>query len=188
MTTSVTDLSLWDVLGATEPIAEDAAFLREQLITYIGNKRSLLHTLDRAVTRVRGRLGKEKLRILDAFAGSGVVSRFFKQHSELLVSNDLERYAKVIGDCYLRNRSSVDFDALRQHHRQVVDAAESLPVRDGFIRRLYAPQRDDAIQPGERAFYTTDNAMRIDSLRYLIGFVPRVWERFLLALLMSSSI
>ena len=187
MTTSVTDLSLWDVLGAPEPIAEDAAFLREQLITYIGNKRSLLHTLDRAVARVRSRLGKDKLRILDAFAGSGVVSRFFKQHSELLVSNDLERYAKVIAECYLRNRSAVDFDALRQHHRQVVAAAESLPVREGFIRRLYAPHRDDAIQSGERAFYTTDNAMRIDSLRYLIGSVPQPYQGLLLAPLLSEA-
>lgn len=184
---SLADLSLWDKEGSTDPIAEDARFFREQLITYIGNKRSLLHTVGQALKLVRARLGKDKLRILDAFAGSGVVSRFFKQHSELLFSNDLEQYAKVIGDCYLSNRSTIDFDGLHEHHNRVVEAAENLPVRDGFIRRLYAPQRDDAIQPGERVFYTTENAMRIDSLRHLIGSVPQPYQGYLLAPLLSEA-
>lgn len=184
---SLTDLHLWDSVGTAEPIAEDARFFQEQLITYIGNKRSLLHPLDQALKRVRKRLGKDRLRILDAFAGSGVVSRFFKQHADLLVSNDLERYAKVIGDCYLANRSSIDEAALREQHRFVVDGAAKLPILDGFIRRLYAPRCDDAIQPGERAFYTTDNAMRIDSLRHLIDAVPEQHQVFLLAPLLSQA-
>jgi adenine-specific DNA-methyltransferase len=184
--TTISDGCLWEMNGA-EPIAENERFLKEQLITYIGNKRSLLHTLDEALNRVRKRLGKDRLRILDAFAGSGVVSRFFKQHSELLVSNDIERYAKVLGDCYLANRSTVNLDVLREHHRIVAEAAESLPVRDGFVRRLYAPKRDDAIEPGERVFYTTDNAMRIDSLRQRIDAVPEEYRVFLLAPLLSEA-
>lgn len=184
---TISERCLWEMNGATDPVAEDERFLRDQLITYIGNKRSLLHTLDEALKRVRKRLGKDRLRILDAFAGSGAVSRFFKQHSELLVSNDIERYARVIGDCYLANRSAIDFDALRHHHQRVAEAADSLPVRDGFIRRLYAPRRDDAIEPGERVFYTTDNAMRIDSLRHRIDSVPEEFRAFLLAPLLSEA-
>lgn len=185
--TSTRHLDLWDAAGITDGIAEDPRFLREQLLTYIGNKRSLLHPIARALGRVRRRLGREKLRILDAFAGSGVVSRFFKQYAEYLVSNDIEEYAKVVGDCYLANRSSIDFDDLQRHHRQVVDEVEELPVRDGFIRRLYAPRRDDAIQPGERVFYTTENAMRIDSLRYLLEAVPSEYQVFLLGPLLSEA-
>lgn len=185
--TTISDLTLWQTDGVTDAVAEDERFFREQLITYIGNKRSLLHTLDKALKRVRKRVGKNRLRILDAFAGSGVVSRFFKQHAELLVSNDIERYAKVIGDCYLANRSTIDFDALREHHRSVAEAAETLPVRDGFVRRLYAPKRDDAIEPDDRVFYTTDNAMRIDSLRHRIDSVPEAHRVFLLAPLLSEA-
>lgn len=185
--TTISDLTLWESQATAEPIAENERFLKDQLITYIGNKRNLLHTLDQALKRVRKRLGKDRLRILDAFAGSGVVSRFFKQHADLLVSNDLERYAKVIGDCYLANRSAIDFDALREHHRFVVNAAKTLPIRDGFVRRLYAPQRDDAIQPGERVFYSTENAMRIDSLRHQIDAVPEAHQPFLLAPLLSEA-
>ena len=96
---------------------EHPDYLSRQLITYIGNKRSLLGHIDKAVFRVKERLGKNRLRIFDAFAGSGVVSRFFKRHAELLVSNDLESFAAVAGRCFLRNRSSVNLD----HLRNVVD-------------------------------------------------------------------
>lgn len=185
--TNVSDLTLWEASGHPVAVAEDERFLKEQLITYIGNKRSLLHTINSALMRVRKRLGKDRLRILDAFAGSGVVSRFFKQHSELLISNDLEQYAKVIGDCYLANRSTIDLNALREHHRFVAQAAETLPVRDGFIRRLYAPKCDDTIEPGERVFYTTDNAMRIESLRHRIDQVPKEYQVYLLAPLLSEA-
>lgn len=174
-------------LPTAKPIAEDERFLKEQLITYLGNKRSLLHTVDAALRKVRRRLGRDKLRILDAFSGSGVVSRFFKRYADLLISNDLEHYAKVIGNCYLSNRSGIDVVALRTHHRFVAEAAETLPVRDGFIRRLYAPRRDDAIAPGERVFYTVDNAMRIDSMRRRIDEVPARFRPFLLAPLLSEA-
>lgn len=71
-------------------MAEDPEYLSRQLITYIGNKRALLGHISTAVDRVKRKLGKERLRIFDAFSGSGVVSRFFKAHATLLVSNDIE--------------------------------------------------------------------------------------------------
>ena len=72
---------------------ENPEYLSRQLITYIGNKRALLGQIGGAVEQVKRRLGKDRLRIFDAFSGSGVVSRFFKAHSSLLISNDLESYA-----------------------------------------------------------------------------------------------
>lgn len=184
---SLPQLDLWHAVDGAEPLCEDQRFLREQLLTYIGNKRGLLGTIATAVSRVKKRLGKNKLRILDAFAGSGVVSRFFKQHATSLVSNDLEEFARIVGECYLANRSSIDMDELRDHHRRVVEAGKSLPIRDGFIRRLYAPKCDDAIEAGDRVFYTTDNAMRIDSLRHLIDSVPERHRVFLLAPLLHEA-
>lgn len=186
MSTTVTR-TLWDLLEDKEPIAEDQRFFKEQLITYIGNKRSLLHTLGQAVSRVNRRLGKDKLRVLDAFAGSGVVSRFFKQYAEYLVSNDLEAYAKVIGDCYLTNRSEIDLKKLVRYHQIVSEAADKKPVRDGFIRRLYSPKKDDSIKPGERVFYSGENAMRIDSIRHHIDSVPEEYRHFMLAPLLSEA-
>jgi adenine-specific DNA-methyltransferase len=184
---ALSQLSLWNVEGKLEPIAEESRFLRDQLLTYIGNKRGLLETIAKAVNQVKKRLGKSRLHVLDAFAGSGVVSRFFKQHADLLVSNDIEEYAEVVARCYLANRSAINFPELTHYHRWLVDQAEKLPIRDGFVRRLYAPKCDDGIQPGDRVFYTVDNAMRIDSLRHLISSVPPHLQVFLLAPLLSEA-
>src|SRR5206468_4300059 len=100
--------------------------LQEQLLTYLGNKRSLLGHLGDAVTKVKGRLGKDRLRILDAFSGSGVTARCFKRHAAYLAANDLESYAAITARCYLRNRSEVDLPRLAElagHLNDIVDSA-----------------------------------------------------------------
>ena len=66
--------SLW----AEGPAAECREYLSSQLLTYIGNKRALLTDIGQAVDRVKRRLRKDRLKIFDAFAGSGVVSQFFR--------------------------------------------------------------------------------------------------------------
>ena len=81
-------------------------------MTYIGNKRALLGLIRSAVEDVRRRTGQDKLRILDAFSGSGVVSRMLKQYASELVVNDTEDYARVISECYLTNRGSAPTDVL----------------------------------------------------------------------------
>jgi adenine-specific DNA-methyltransferase len=87
---------------------ENPDYLRRQLITYIGNKRALLGYIACEVDKVKRRLGKAKLKIADLFSGSGVVSRFFKSHASLVISNDIEDYAAAISRCYLRNKSEID--------------------------------------------------------------------------------
>ena len=90
-------------LWGNDPGAEEPDYLSRQLITYIGNKRALLGQIGKAVERVKHRLGKTRLRVFDAFSGSGVVARFLKAHASLLITNDLEDYAAVTARCYLRN-------------------------------------------------------------------------------------
>ena len=65
-----------------EQEGEDPAFLSEQLITYIGNKRALLDFIGNGLDLVKKRLAKEKLKTCDLFSGSGIVSRFLKKHSK----------------------------------------------------------------------------------------------------------
>ena len=149
---------------------EDSRYYRDQIITYIGNKRSLLESIRRAVDDVQAELGKERLRILDGFAGSGVVSRLFKSIAGRLVVNDLEPYARVIGNCFLANRSSVDqtrLDGVVANLNRRIDSDSG--NGSGFIERLYAPKDDESIQFGERVFYTRNNARRLDQFRMLIG-------------------
>lgn len=165
---------------------ENPAYLTDQLITYIGNKRSLLPLIDEAASRVQDRLGR-KMTVLDAFSGSGVVSRLLKARSKVVIANDLEAYACVMSNCYLTNQT--DFDEKRiastieDINRQVDDGLNV----NGFIEALYAPKCDDNIKHGERVFYTRDNARRLDAYATLIHELDDDIRPFILAPLLSSA-
>jgi len=178
---------LWG--GNTSDIVyeEDLLYLKDQLITYIGNKRALLSTIDNAVRMVQERLGRNKLSFVDMFAGSGVVSRAFKRNASTLWANDLEEYSVVSLRCYLANRDDIDSDSLEQSWQLVRSEADSESVQDGIIRRLYAPKADDDVQPQDRCFYTVNNAIRIDSARCAIEKLPRDHKNFLLGPLLSEA-
>jgi adenine-specific DNA-methyltransferase len=164
----------------------DDAYLSEQIITYIGNKRGLLGDIEGCVADVRERLGGGRLRCADLFAGSGVVSRMLKSHSDKLIVNDIERYSRIINECYLTNRSDFD-DAAYEKYRRVVDAAARGFDLRGPISENYAPEDDNDIHEGERVFYTSENARVIDSYRAAIDKVPEDMRKFYLAPLLYEA-
>jgi len=165
---------------------EDPRFLREQLLTYIGNKRSLLPQIRGAISEVTALLGR-KPRCLDAFAGSGVVSRLLKSQASHIVSNDLEAYAEVMAHCYLSNRDEVPFDRLEAAIASLNAEAARGDSPGGFIERLYAPADDTDIQPGERVFYTRDNARRLDFYSRAIRAQDAELFPYLLGPLLSAA-
>ena len=83
---------------------ENNEFLTTQIITYIGNKRSLLARIENEIFEVKKEIGKQKLVCADLFSGSGIVARMMKKHSEKLIANDLEKYSCIINSCYLSDR------------------------------------------------------------------------------------
>lgn len=176
-------LSLW----GDKPIAEDPDYLSRQLITYIGNKRALLGHIGVAIERVKQRLGKDRLHLVDLFSGSGVVSRHMKAYASLLISNDIEDYAAVISRCYLRNRSTVDFPTLSEIVAELNARVTTEPFPPGFIEEMYAPRDESNITREDRVFYTRENARRIDNYRRLIDQVPLEIRDLLLGPLLSES-
>lgn len=169
------------------PHHENPDYLTRQLITYIGNKRSLLGNIGLAVEQVKRRLGKDKLRVFDAFSGSGVVSRFLKSHACFLFSNDLEDYAAVTARCYLQNRSTVDLRALRKIVADLNREVTTKPHETGFIEEFYSPRDEDKITKDDRVFYTCENARRLDCYRQLIDTVPSDLNDLLLGPLLSQA-
>lgn len=165
---------------------EDPRFLSEQLITYIGNKRALLPLIGRGIEAVLQRTGNNKLRIFDAFAGSGVVSRYLKQYSSVLYSNDLEAYSRILNTCYLSNHSSVNTEQLQQLHTQLLQEAAAHP-NAGLLAELYAPADDQNIQAGERVFYTRRNAVFLDTVRRAIDHLPQNRQAYFLAPLLTQA-
>ena len=175
-------------LGFAAAPVENPDYLSRQIITYIGNKRALLGQIGLAVEQVKQRLGNERLAVWDAFSGSGVVSRYLKGHSERLVSSDLEDYAAVIARCYLRNKSAVDWSALENLVAELNARVDENPAAGGgFIAELYSPRDESNIRPGERVFYTPENARRLDNYRQLIADCPAEFRDLLLGPLLSAA-
>ena len=175
-------------------MTENTQYLTEQLITYIGNKRSLLPFIKQGVEIVQKELNKEFLHCFDVFSGSGIVSRFLKSYASSITTNDLETYAKIISYCYLSNKSSINFDELEKIHSELVKSTtneistcelnNSCP---GFVSELYAPKDEDNVQFGERCFYTPYNAKYIDIIRQKItDEVPAELQKFFIAPLLSE--
>lgn len=79
-------------------------FLENNIITYLGNKRTQLGFINNILTSVistdKDLNNKEanEVSVFDIFSGSGVVTRSFKQQGYSVLSNDLEKYSTVINE------------------------------------------------------------------------------------------
>jgi adenine-specific DNA-methyltransferase len=167
-------------------IYENNDYLYQQLITYIGNKRALLGFIGDGIKNVQKKLNKKKLKMFDVFSGSGIAARYFKQFSELLIVNDLEKYSTLINKCYLSNDDERNEFSLRKYYYELIEQSKNNLVK-GIISELYAPENDRKINKNERVFYTARNAMYIDTMRQLIGNIPEEYQKYFLAPLLSEA-
>lgn len=166
---------------------ENEKFLSEQIITYLGNKRKLLDFIGESVKEILEKEGLEKCKMFDGFSGSGIVSRYFKQFSSELYTNDFEEYAACINSCYLSNKSEVDIEKLEEITKRLND--NKLNGKGSFVRRLYSPEDDKNIKEGDRTFYTNQNAIIIDTIREMISDIePELQKFFISPLLYKASV
>ena len=168
-------------------LQENTDYLTKQIITYIGNKRSLLDFITKGIQVVQKRLKKKKLDIFDVFTGSGIVARRCKQFSRLLIVNDLEKYAALTGECYLSNKPELDMPLLRDIYSSLLAKTADGSLKEGIVAKLYSPKNDNNIQKHERVFYTRRNAMYIDTMRGLIDAVPSQYQKYFLAPLITEA-
>lgn len=168
---------------------ENSEYLKKQILTYMGNKRALLDSIGREIHWIRKKSGIDKLICLDLFSGSGIVARYLKQYSSAVYANDLELYSWVINSCYLSNQSEFDAYLYNELLLEIEELIDKQPVI-GVISENYAPLNTNSIKDGERAFYTHENAVYIDSMRHYIDkCVPENYRKYFLArLLIESSI
>ena len=146
---------------------ENKDFLTTQIITYLGNKRSLLGNIEKEVIEIENKIGSKKLVCADIFSGSGIVARMLKKHSSKLIVNDLENYSSLINSCYLINKNDYPSEICAEFRKEIEKKCEEKKYA-GIISKNYAPQDDNNILQGERVFYTHENAVLIDTYRKLI--------------------
>ena len=156
-------------------------YLKDQIITYIGNKRKILPFIERSLNQI----GIKDYTFLDLFSGSGIVSRLAKVHgAKKIIANDLEYYSMVLNSVFLRNEegNKKDFEETKQY-------ILSKPLWEGWVCENYAPKDDNDIQRGERCFYTRENALIIDSYLETLKELPcEVADMFLAPLIYEASV
>lgn len=164
-------------------------YLTEQIITYIGNKRSLLQEIKQVIDEIKPSLHKndEDIVAVDLFAGSGIVGRLLKEQGFIVISNDLEKYSCLINECYLSNQSEFDEVKYQNYLGILRERLKNEPLLEGIITKNYAPKDDDDIKQGERAFYTSENAKIIDTIRDFIESVEPTYQKYFLAPLLYEA-
>jgi adenine-specific DNA-methyltransferase len=164
------------------------AFVYQTMLTCIGNKRKLVENIWDVVDEVRGELGKERLNIVDGFAGSSVVARRLVYIADNLYVNDLELYSYLMARCYLERPTDEQRERVAGHIEEMNRLAESGPFVEGIICRHYAPKETTNIKEGERCFYTRENALIIDTLRdYIARRVEADIAHYCLAPLLNKA-
>jgi len=166
---------------------ENEAYLTTQILTYLGNKRALLAFIGDGVRQVVRDLAKERITFFDAFSGSGIVSRYMKRFASRIIANDLEAYSEIVNRCYLTNRSEIDaaeFDSVFEKWT----AYARRHLAPGIVARHYAPADDENIRKGERAFYTHENAVLLDSARAAVDkVVPQKYFDLIMGPLLAEA-
>lgn len=137
-------------------------FVYQPMLSYLGNKRKLLPYIEKYISTIRPNSA------LDGFCGSGVVSRLFKNYTNNLFVNDLEPYSIAIQKTYLASLDSKGLQEFIENLNKQVDVLGKGGAKEPFISKYYAPKATNNIQHGERCFYSTENAHRIDNYIYLL--------------------
>lgn len=141
-------------------------YVFNQLIPYIGNKRKLLNLIQRAIAKTD--VSHQGV-FLDAFAGSGVVSRMAKKIGFSIIANDWEPYALEINRCSIECNQPPAFAALGGYTNAIALLNNLSPVADWITCHLCPSDDENYDIQRDRMFYTRANGMLIDAMRLQIS-------------------
>tara|TARA_Y100000591_G_scaffold331543_2_gene365802 strand:- start:10145 stop:11293 length:1149 start_codon:yes stop_codon:yes gene_type:complete len=179
-------------------MSNEEQFFKNQILTYMGNKRKYISKIDEIINLVKNALNKDTLIIGEGFSGSGIVSRLFKNRASgsnlgTFYVNDISGYSKTLNECFLtstQNLSTDDLENLIRYIKEIETFLKKEPNPKPFIAKYWAPNDDENIQPTERVYFTAENAKIIDQMLYFIkNYVKDKYKPYLLGpLLVQCSI
>lgn len=152
---------------------------------YLGNKSKLLHFIEAVISKheITGAV------FADLFAGSAAVGDHFKDTYQV-ISNDYMHFSSILSEAKISHANAPKF--VRYAQKYGITPFERYNSRayeaqqNHFIHRTYSP-------PGDRFYFTEDNAVKIDGIRldieedYKNGYLERSEYCFLLASLIESA-
>ncbi|GAB1430966.1 DNA adenine methylase [Ignavibacteria bacterium] len=149
-------------------------------MNYIGSKHKLSEFIKQSVFSVAGNDLSDKI-FCDLFAGTGIVSRYFKTEVKQIISNDIEYYGYVLNRNYIENHHTFEYNHLLQELNKLEGTA-------GFVFEEYSENGKS-----QRLYFSEKNGKKIDAVRQRI----EVWKKdisitddqyyFLLASLLESA-
>ena len=132
---------------------------------YYGAKTKLLPFIEEVVKKTGVNSDSN---FVDLFAGTSAVGRHFKKLGYTVISNDTLEFSYAIAKTYIELNKVPQFKKLKAHLK-LRDGNEALfgymnklkMRKQGFIFENYSPN-------GGRQYFTDENALRIDTFRFLI--------------------
>lgn len=131
---------------------------------YYGAKTKLLPFIEQVVKKT-GVNGPSNF--VDLFAGTSAVGRHFKKLGYTVIANDTLEFSYAIAKTYIELNEEPQFKKLKSHlklkngNEVLFDYLNKLKYqKKGFISDNYAPK-------GGRKYFSDENALRIDTFRYL---------------------
>ena len=131
---------------------------------YYGAKTKLLPFIEQVVKKT-GVNGTSNF--VDLFSGTSAVGRHFKKLGYTVIANDTLEFSFAVAKTYIELNEEPQFKKLKSHlklkngNEVLFDYMNKLKTRKkGFMFENYSPN-------GGRQYFTDENALRIDTFRYL---------------------
>ena len=134
-------------------------------MNYIGSKFSILSYIDEVIENFTDQ--KKDITFCDIFAGTGVVSKYFKEKGYNIIANDIQYFSYVILKGLIENSDELKFEKLTKKHIDPFICLNGLNGKKGFIYKNYSL---GGTKKGkyQRLYFSDDNAKKIDAIRIKI--------------------
>jgi adenine-specific DNA-methyltransferase len=151
-----------------------------QRLNYIGSKFKLLEWIDSTIKEKTGWNNFENKNIADLFAGTGIISLYFRNLGANITANDAELYSYIITTAFVCSSYN---DKIQSIIYNLNNENEGII---GYVTKQYSPYDSN-----DRKFFTIENAMKIDYMRTQIEELKNELSEneyiFLLASLIISA-
>jgi adenine-specific DNA-methyltransferase len=128
-------------------------------LNYIGSKFQLLDWIATNMKEKTGWSSFENKKIVDLFAGTGIVSYYFRKNMAEVISNDAELYSYIITHAFTRSTYTEKCEKyINDFQKEIEENKQKDTI--GFITTHYSPYNSN-----ERKFFTIENAKCIDYIR-----------------------
>lgn len=139
-------------------------------MNYIGSKFSILSYIDEVIEDFTK--PKEKITFCDIFAGTGVVSKYFKEKGYDIISNDIQYFSYVILKGLIENSEELKFEKLTKKRIDPFICLNGLNGKKGFIYKNYSLGGTKKSE-FKRQYFSDENSKKIDAVRIKI----EKWKR-----------